>query len=149
MSEPETSLQQGYLMDHSMTRPTQRLPWQAAVAAGLLLADGLTFLFFSSLHAGAHPFGIAEPPILPALIVESACCVLTLGAGIAIFTRRTWALRAAVWAQSFAAAGVVLGIVSQFRSGGTTLNFVYHRVILTVLVLGLIYVLIPSVRRSL
>ena len=55
-----------------------------------------------------------------------------------------------MWAQSVSAAGVLVGIVSQLRSGGgTQLNFVYHRVILSVLLIGLIYVVMPSVRRAL
>jgi hypothetical protein len=97
-----------------------------------------------------HLLGTLEPSILPAAVVESVCCVLTIGASVAVFTRRVWAWRATVWAQSVSAAGVLLGIVSQLRSGGgTQLNFVYHRVILSVLLIGLIYVVTPSVRRAL
>ena len=99
------------------------------------------------LHAGVHLLGSLEPSILAATIVESVCCVLTISASVAIFTRRAWAWRAAVWAQSISAAGVLLGIFA--GGGGTTLNFVYHRVILSVLLIGLLYMLVPSVRRTL
>ena len=137
-------------MVDTMTRRNGTLPWKAAVAGGVLLLDGLTFLFFGSLHAGMHLLGTLEPSILPAAVVEFVCCVLTIGASVAVFTRRVWAWRATVWAQSVSAAGVLVGIVSQLRSGGgTQLNFVYHRVILSVLLIGLIYVVTPSVRRAL
>jgi hypothetical protein len=134
-------------MVDTMTRPTRPLHWTASVAGGVLLLDALTFFFFGMLHAGVHLLGSLEPTILPATIVESVCCVVTIGAGIAIFTRRAWAWRAAVWAQSISAAGVLLGIVA--GGGGTTLNFVYHRAILSVLIIGLLFVLVPSVRRTL
>lgn len=137
-------------MVDTMRRRRGSLPRKAAVAGGVLLLDGLTFLFFGTLHAGIHLLGTLEPSILPAAVVEFVCCVLTIGASVAVFTRRAWAWSAAVWAQSVSAAGVLVGIVSQLRSGGgTPLNFVYHRVILSVLLIGLIYVLMPSVRRAL
>jgi hypothetical protein len=134
-------------MVDTLTRPGRPLRWTASIAGGVLLLDGITFCFFGMLHAGVHLLGSLEPSILPATIVESVCCVVTIGAGIAILTRRAWAWRAAVWAQSIAAAGVLLGIVA--GGGGTTLNFVYHRVILSALLIGLLYVLIPSVHRTL
>lgn len=137
-------------MVDTMTRPRSPLRWTAAVAGSVLMIDGITFFFFGMLHAGVHLLGTLEPTIIAAAVVEGVCCALTIGAGIAVFTRRASAWRAAVWAQAVAAAGVVLGIVSQLRSGGgTPLNFVYHRVILSVLVLGMLFVLVPSVRRSL
>jgi hypothetical protein len=137
-------------MVDAMTRPRGTLRWTAAVAGSVLLIDGITFFFFGMLHAGVHMLGTLEPTIIAAAIVESVCCVLTIGAGVAVFMRRASAWRAAVWAQGLSAAGVVLGIVSQLRSGGgTPLNFVYHRVILSVLLIGLLYLLIPWVRRSL
>ena len=137
-------------MIDTMTRPKGPLRWTAATAGSVLVIDGITFLFFGTLHAGVRLLGPLEPTIIAAAIVEGLCCVLTIGAGIVVLTRRAWAWRAAVWAQSVAAAGVALGIVSQLRNGsGTTLNLVYHRVILGVLLIGLLFVLIPSVRRSL
>jgi hypothetical protein len=116
----------------------------------VLLVDAITFLVFALLHAGVHLAGLAEPPILAATIVESLCVVLTAGAGVAVLTRRGWAWRAAVWSQSVAAAGVFVGILSQLSGmGGTHLNFLYHRVIITVLIAGLTFVLVPSVRKTL
>lgn len=126
------------------------LGWKLILIGSLLLADAVTFFVFALLHAGVHIAGVAEPPIVAATIVESLCVVITAGAGVAVLTRRVWAWRAAVWSQSLAAAGVFLGILSQLSgTGGTQLNFVYHRVIITVLVAGLVFVMVPSVRKML
>jgi hypothetical protein len=126
------------------------LGWKARLIGAVLLADAVTFFVFALLHAGVHLAGLSDTSILAATIVESICGVLTAGAGVAVLTRRPWAWRAAVWAQSFTTVGVLLGILSQLRgTGPTPLNFVYHRVILTVVLAGLVFVAVPSVRKSL
>ena len=126
------------------------LGWKVRLIEVVLLVDAITFFVFALLHAGVHLSGLVEPPILAATIVESLCVVLTAGAGVAVLTRRVWAWRAAVWSQSVAAAGVFVGILSQLSgTGGTQLNFVYHRVIIIVLIVGLVFVLVPSVRKTL
>src|SRR5947209_8999370 len=54
-----------------------------------------------------------------------------------MFARQTWTWRAAVAAHIFAVVGVLLGIYATNRGPGDEANFIYHRVILVVLVVVL------------
>jgi hypothetical protein len=112
--------------------------WLGGVLLVELVGVAGTFLVFATLHLGVHLAGIAEPRIVPATIVETACGLCLAAAAGVVLTGATWAWRAAAAANAFSAAGVVLGIVAQLRGAGPTeLNFVYHRVVLAVLVASL------------
>ncbi len=69
----------------------------------------------------------------------------------AVFARTTWAWRAAIVAHAIAVAGVLLGIVALAAGAGPTtpLNFVYHRAILSLLIVGAIVVATGPGRRAL
>jgi hypothetical protein len=110
-----------------------------------LVAVAATFFVFAAFHAA----GVVEPRIVPAAIVESLCGVsLALAAGAALL-RTTWAWPAAVAANAFSAAGVLLGISVQARGGGgTELNFVYHRAVLAVLLASLVLLLAGRIRGA-
>src|SRR5215831_14866098 len=108
-----------------------------------LVTLAVTFFVFASLHLGVHPLAIQEPLILPAAVVETVCGLCFAVAAGAAFTGATWAWPAAVWAHAISVSGVLLGILAQARSAGSTeLNFVYHRVVLVVLLASLILLLI-------
>jgi hypothetical protein len=113
----------------------------------LIAAESATFLVAAGIHAGLIP--IPEPRILPATIVEGAAGLVLGMAAYGAFARRRWARSAAVGATIFAAAGVLLGIAALAAGRGpqSSLNFVYHRVILAVL-LGSLVPLLLSGRRG-
>ncbi|MBI4287043.1 MAG: hypothetical protein HY671_01285 [Chloroflexi bacterium] len=107
------------------------------------------------LHLGVGiPLGyyvLNEPRIIPATIVEGLAA-LFLGVGAyAVFSRRTWAWRSVLAAHSFSIAGVILGMVSLAVGRGprTELNDVYHRVMLAVLVMMLLFTFTQKAKVSL
>jgi hypothetical protein len=110
-----------------------------------LVAVTATFFVFAAFHAA----GAVEPRIVPAAIVESLCGLSLAVAAWAALARAPWAWTAAVVANAFSAAGVLLGIAVQARGGGgTQLNFVYHRAVLAVLLVSLALLLAGRVRGA-
>ncbi|MGH8908412.1 MAG: hypothetical protein ACRD0K_18365 [Egibacteraceae bacterium] len=115
-----------------------------ATAAGALAAlYAVSFFLGALLHAGVRiPLGfavLAEPLIVPAVIVESLCgLALAIGAYAAL-TRQTWAWLAVFAAHAFALAGVLLGIsaIAAGRGPHTVLNDTYHAVMVVLLVTGM------------
>jgi hypothetical protein len=121
----------------------------------LIPLEAVTFLLGALLHLGVRiPLGfavLAEPRIVPATIVEGLCgLVLAIGA-YAVFADRAWAWPVVTAAHAFAVAGVLLGMAALAVGAGpsTELNYVYHRVILVVLVAGLALLLTPLGRAAL
>ncbi len=111
-----------------------------------LLFEAATFLVAAAIHAGAlidghahHHAAVAETVIASVLIAA-----LCLG-----WTPHPWPLRLAVMAQTFALAGVVVGLFTiAIGVGPQTLpDVVYHAAILGVLAAGLT-VCHPPTRRS-
>ncbi len=94
---------------------------------------------------------LAEPQIIDATIVEELCGLFLAISASAVFTRRSWAWPAAIAAHAFTVAGVLLGIGALAPGLGPTteLNYVYHRVILVVLVAGLALLSTPIGRAAL
>jgi uncharacterized membrane protein YfcA len=94
---------------------------------------------------------LAEPQIIDATIVEGLCGLFLVISAYAVFTRKRWAWPAAIATHAFAVAGVLLGIGALAAGLGPTteLNYVYHRVILVVLVAGLALLLTPIGRAAL
>jgi hypothetical protein len=115
-----------------------------------LVVVACTFFVFAFLHLGTNPAGIAEPRILPATIVEGICGLCLALAAVATFagTARAWQL--AVTAHIISISGVLLGLLAQASGhGATELNAVYHRTVLTVLIVSFVLLLTRSGRVAL
>ena len=118
----------------------------------LVVFEAATFSVAASIHLGAtQPFGVSEPRILPAAIVEGLAGLFCAGSAFAVFTRKPRAWDAALAANLFALFGVTLGILALAIDYGpsTNLNGVYHRVMLFVLVVCILFLLTPSGRTKL
>ena len=121
----------------------------------LVVLEAVTFFLGALLHLGVRiPLGftvLAEPWIVDATIVEGLCGLFLAVSAYAMSTRRAWAWPAATAVHAFAVAGVLLGIGALAAGLGpsTELNYVYHRVILVVLVAGLALLLTPIGRAAL
>ncbi len=116
----------------------------------LNVAEVITFLIAALIHVGIPiPLGFSEPRNIVAAIVEGLCWLFLSVSAYALFTRKTWAWRIAVAAHTFAAAGVILGIIATIRGNGTEANFIYHRVILVVLIIVLALLMTPGARAVL
>ena len=134
-----------------MIATTTRPPSGVATAIAILTAsEAVAFLVAALLHLGVRiPLGfavLAEPRIVPATIVEGlAGLFLGVGAYV-LFTRRSWARKAAIAAHVFAVAGVLLGMAALAAGRGprTETNDIYHLVILLALVSNLILLLAPG-----
>jgi hypothetical protein len=121
----------------------------------LVTADAVTFLFAALVHTGMHlgigPLALAEPRIVPAVIVESVAGLLCAAGAVALYQNspRAWTLT--MLAQVFSLAGVMLGVLSLTLGYGpsTDLNDSYHRVMLGVLVAGIALLLTPAARADL
>lgn len=111
-----------------------------------LLFAGIIHLVGVRIPLGAAVF--AEPPILPAGIVEGLAGIIFAVATYAVFARRDWAWSAALAAHLFAIAGFLVGIIAT-RSGTTPFNHVYHYVMMAFFVLGLLLLVAPSARTAL
>ncbi|MFI7448426.1 hypothetical protein ACIBQX_13090 [Nonomuraea sp. NPDC049714] len=103
------------------------------------LAYGLIFSLAALLHAGFAFGPVAEPVIVPAVIVETICAVATLAGGYGALAGRARAWDGLIYAHAVALAGVLLGILALALGGGeaTVLNTWYHRSMATLLALGL------------
>jgi hypothetical protein len=133
----------------------RRTPGSLTALRVLTTVDAATLLLGAVLHRGVQvPLGfvtLAEPTILPATIVESACGLGLAVAAYGLFTRASWAWVAAVAAHGLAIAGVLLGVVALAAGRGpsTELNTVYHRVLLLALMTGLALLFAPATRAAL
>lgn len=98
----------------------------------LMFANAALLVFGAVQHAGISVGPFREPPITPAMIVESICAAaLIWGAGsVAAGLRSAWG--AAVTGNLITVAGVVLGIVALHFGRGprTASNDLYHEVML-------------------
>ena len=116
----------------------------------LVVFDSVTFLLAALLHLGVQvPLGfgiLVEPPILPAAIVEGLAGLIFAVAAYAVFIDRPWAWTATIVAYVFAAVGVLVGInaLAGELAHRTTLNSVYHNLMLVLLVAGLLLLVIAQ-----
>ncbi len=118
----------------------------------LVVFEAVTFLVAASVHLGATlPFGLGEPRILPAAIVEGLAGLICAGSAFAVIARKPWAWYAALAANIFALFGVLLGIAALASGNGpsTNLNGFYHRMMLVVLVVCIVLLLTPAGRTGL
>jgi len=116
----------------------------------LMVAEAVTFLLAALLHLGI-PLGLSEPRIIPAAIVEGVCGLFLAVSTYAVVAHTTWAWGAALAANLFAVAGVLLGITALALGAGpsTETNTIYHRVILGVLIVVLVLLATPAARAAL
>lgn len=124
----------------------------ATVGRGLGLLVGLeaaTFFIGALAHTGREiPLGfavLAEPRIVPAMIVESLCGLALAASAYAILRGRAQAWAMTAMAHLIAISGVLLGMAALAAGRGprSELNDLYHRVILVVLIAVLGLVLTP------
>lgn len=127
----------------------------ATAAGALALLYAVTFASAAVAHLGVRvPLGfavLAEPRIVPAVVVESLCALALAASAFGVLTRRTWAWRVAVAAHAFALAGVLLGIVAVAAGGGpsTPLNDAYHLTMAALLAAGLLALRTRTARAAL
>lgn len=120
-----------------------------------IVLEALTFFIAALLHSGMEiPIlytTLHEPRIIPAMIVEGLCGLFLALSTYAVFTHKNWALTTVIAAYAFAIAGVLLGITALALGRGPTTeaNYIYHRVILIVLIAGLVLLLTPTVKSVL
>jgi hypothetical protein len=122
-----------------------------AIIKLLVIIIPVTFVVAALLHAGVPlPLGITEPRIVPAMIVETLIASAFAVAAIGVFSGARWAWTACVAAHAVGIAGVLLGIVALAMGRGPTTdaNYVYHRVVLTIMIGSLILLLTPAGRTS-
>ncbi len=133
-----------------MKTTTRSFATIVTVITVLMVAEAVTFLLAALLHLGI-PLGLSEPRIIPAAIVEGLCGLFLAVSAYAVVARTTWAWGAALAANLFAVAGVLLGITALALGAGpsTEANTIYHRVILGVLVVVLVLLATPGARAAL
>lgn len=129
---------------------TSRQDAVRAVLTFVIIMEALTFFFFGFLHSGIRlSLGFAvlhEPRVIGAIIVESLCGLLLTGSAFAVATRKSWSWRASVIAHAISIGGVLFGMAALALGAGprTELNDIYHRTILILLVVTLIYLFTPA-----
>ena len=105
-----------------------------------LIGEAIACTFFGIAHLGLRiPLGFAtlhEPHILPATIVELLCGIVLLVSGIALLIRHPRAWSAAIAAQGLTLFGFIVGVLAS--GSDDKVNYVFHRVMLVLIVLGLI-----------
>lgn len=126
----------------------------ATVLGALSALYAATFFLGALLHTGTRvPIGfavLAEPRIVPAIVVETLCgSALAVGA-YALLTSKSWTWAAATASHAVALAGVLLGTVAPAGPGpNSVLNDTYHRVMIVVLVAGIVALATPAVKTAL
>ncbi len=112
----------------------------------VLLLEILVFLIAATFHTGA----LGVPPIDDAALVESLCAVACMISAYAVFTRRRWALKAAIIAQVFILAGVLLGVAAllHFSYLLTPLNISFHATMLTLIIAAFVLLSMPATRAA-
>jgi hypothetical protein len=125
-------------------QPESRAP--VAGATAVIAIEAISFVVAGVSHTGVQlPLGFAtlnERVIVPAAIVESLCAVIG---------RRPFAWGAALGAQLFALAAVILGI-SVLAAGAapvSAFDSTYHRVMLAALLIGVALLFTPTAKRAL
>jgi hypothetical protein len=139
-----------------MTATTSHHRQPATTTLGALSAlYAATFFLGALLHTGTRvPIGfavLAEPRIVPAIVVETLCgSALAVGA-YALLTGKSWMWATATASHAVALAGVLLGTaaVAAGRGPHSVLNDTYHRVMIVVLVAGLVALATPAVKTAL
>jgi hypothetical protein len=105
----------------------------AAIAFGIAAMAHLQLISF---------FGIAEPRIVPASIVEGLCCLFFVISGYRII-RGGNAWRITFFAHGFSIAGIILGQISLAVGAGprTESNDIYHSIMLLFIISDAFYLL--------
>lgn len=128
-------------MTDSNTNTASRTSTKAVGAIATLAAA--SFLLGALLHAGVEvPLGVAtlaEPEILPAVIVEGICAVVLSIGAYGLLAGRRWGPRAARAASVVAVGGVLIGTTALALGAGprTQFNDLLHVVMLVLLLMAL------------
>jgi len=113
----------------------------AAIAFALAALAHLQLILF---------FGIAEPRIVPAAIVEGLCFLFFAISGYKIFRGgNSW--RITFFAHAFAIAGIILGQISLAVGAGprTESNDIYHSIMLLLVISDAFYLFTATAKFSL
>ncbi len=105
----------------------------------LAVVYAVSFYLGAVLHAGIAIGPVTEPVVPPAVVVETVCGTALLAGAYGALAGRPWAWTGLQLGHAVALGGVLLGVVAITFAGGesTPLNDWYHRIIATLLVLGL------------
>ena len=104
----------------------------------------IAFIFAAMAHLQlTHSFGITEPKILPAAIVEGLCGLFFIISAFSIFSNSSKAWRRIFFAHAFAIAGIILGLISLAVGAGprTETNDLYHSIMLLLIVADSFYLM--------
>jgi hypothetical protein len=122
---------------------------------GLVVFDTVALIVVALMHVNGVriPLGSAvfdEPQIVPAAIVEGLAGVFFAVSAYAVFAGTRWSWPMTIFAHIFAIVGFIVGIAATSGGGAadTPFNYVYHRVMLAVFVIGLALLLLPGVRAA-
>jgi len=139
----------------AMTTPKPESGALVAGATAVIAVEAISFAVAGVSHTGVQlPLGFAtlsERVIVPAAIVESLCAAVLAGSAIAVIRRRPFAWGAALGAQLFALAAVIVGI-SVLAAGAAPVSIfdsTYHRVMLAALLIGVALLFTPTAKRAL
>ncbi len=132
-------------MNSTASRPTARPPDRRPLRAarlGLLAVTSAACLVASAFHAGltirVGPLALAEPPILPAAIVEGTIGLALAFAIGSVLARRPWAPQAVLSAYALGIIGFVVGIAVLARNPDmqTPFNVAVHAGVFPLLLVG-------------
>lgn len=133
-----------------------RQPVIATVLRILVVFDTVALLFAAALHVQGMriPLGstiLDEPTIVDAAIVEGLAGLIFAVTAYAVFAGKRWTWPMALVAHVFAILGFLVGIaaISFGLAPSNLFDFAYHRVMLTIFVVGLVLLLLPTGRATL
>ena len=116
----------------------------------LMFANAALLIFGAAQHAGIAVGPFREPPILPAMIVESICALALIwgAASVTVSARSGWP--AALTGNLITVAGVARGIVALHFGRGprTASNDLYHKIMLALAFASLIVLFLPQGRAA-
>ena len=104
----------------------------------------IAFIFAAMAHLQLTlSFGITEPKILPAAIVEGLCGLFFIISAFSIFSNSSTAWRRTFFAHAFAIAGISLGLISLAVGAGprTKTNDLYHSIMMLLIVADSFYLM--------
>lgn len=115
----------------------------------VMIAEAASFLLAALLHLGIPlPLGMTQHMNLWATLVEGLCGIFAAIGAYVVLNQKAQAWRWAVGSHIFSALGFLLGIIVTARAGMPTTDFngIYHRVMLTIIVITLIFIVMPYIR---
>jgi hypothetical protein len=116
----------------------------------LMFANAALLIFGAVQHAGIAVGPFREPPILPAMIVESICAAALIWGAAAVTASARKAWPAALTGNLITVAGVALGIAALHFGRGpqTASNDLYHKIMLALALASLVILFLPQGRSA-